>query len=72
MDTIISWLFKSLIASGILVMYYWLALRNRKFHHYNRFYLLLAIGISLVFPLLHFRLFNVAQPAYKPVNSLLS
>lgn len=43
-------LLKILACSGILYGYYWLFLRNKKFHHYNRFFLLSIIVISLVFP----------------------
>lgn len=38
--------------SGILYGYYHFFLRNEKFHHYNRFYLLLSVAASLLLPLL--------------------
>src|SRR5580704_774797 len=44
---------KSLLLSGLLVSYYWIFLRNRKFNAYNRFYLLIALIISLGAPFLH-------------------
>lgn len=72
MDPIVSYLLRSVISGGILTAYYWFVLRNRKFHHYNRFYLLSAIMIGLFVPFLNFRLFNVDQPHYEPVNGLLS
>lgn len=46
------YLLKVLICSGILLGYYWLFLRNKLFHRYNRFYLLLAMGLSMLLPLI--------------------
>ena len=46
------YLLKVIICSGILFGYYWLFLRNKIFHQYNRFYLLAAAGLSLLVPLL--------------------
>ena len=46
------YLLKVIICSGILLGYYWLFLRNKIFHQYNRFYLLMAMGLSLLLPLL--------------------
>ena len=71
-DAIISYLLKSVISSGILAIYYWLFLRNKKLHRFNRFYLLLAILFSLGFPLLKFNWFVAMQPEYKPLTRLLS
>lgn len=42
-----------IVVSGLLYGYYHLFLRNKKFHHYNRFYLLGAAFLSLVVPLLN-------------------
>ena len=48
-----SWyMLKVIICSGILFGYYWLFLRNKIFHQYNRFYLLAAMSLSLLLPLL--------------------
>ncbi len=41
---------KVLFISGILYGYYCFALRNKQFHLYNRFYLLLSVLISLILP----------------------
>src|SRR5215204_1363152 len=41
---------KMIASSAILFVYYWLFLRNKRFHHYNRFYLLVATCVSIVFP----------------------
>ena len=45
------YLLKVIICSGILFLYYHLALRNKLFHQWNRFYLLAAIVISLFTPI---------------------
>ncbi len=45
------YILKAIICSGILFGYYWLFLRNKVFHQYNRFYLLSAIALSLLLPL---------------------
>ncbi|MEP6681686.1 MAG: N-acetylmuramoyl-L-alanine amidase [Parafilimonas sp.] len=44
--------------SGLLFLYYHVALRNKQFHYYNRFYLLLAVTISIVLPLLQLQWFT--------------
>lgn len=59
METLLVYLFKNIVCAGILLLYYWLALRNKQFHYYNRFYLLSSIVISLVVPLLHFQWWQV-------------
>lgn len=46
------YLLKVMICSGILLGYYWLALRNKIFHHYNRFYLLAVVVLSLAVPVI--------------------
>jgi len=46
------YLFKVIICSGVLFLYYHLALRNKLFHQWNRFYLLAAIIISLIAPVM--------------------
>lgn len=59
MDAITAYVAKSILASGLLFGYYCLALRNKKFNFYNRFYLLASIVLSLVLPLLKFTLLTV-------------
>lgn len=46
------YIIKVIICSGILYGYYRLALHNKIFHRWNRFYLLSAVIISLSFPLI--------------------
>jgi hypothetical protein len=71
MDAIAAYLLKCTISSGILTIYYWLALRNKRFHYYNRFYLLAAIPISLIVPLLNFKWYHLHQPGLPYINNLL-
>lgn len=52
MSPVIFYLLKMLLCSGILYAYYHVALRNNRFHHWNRYYLLLATLLSLILPLL--------------------
>src|SRR5665647_407357 len=58
MITIAWYLLKVIICSGILCGYYFLALRNKVFHRWNRFYLLAAIVISLLAPVMKINIFQ--------------
>ncbi|HRH49581.1 MAG TPA: N-acetylmuramoyl-L-alanine amidase [Panacibacter sp.] len=53
------YLLKVLICSALLLTYYWAALRNKRFHYYNRFYLLLAVALSFTVPLLNLQWFSL-------------
>jgi N-acetylmuramoyl-L-alanine amidase len=52
MKQLFLYIIQVIIASGILYGYYHLFLRNKKFHQYNRFYLLAALIISVLIPFL--------------------
>ncbi|MGN7720891.1 TonB family protein [Chitinophaga sp. 22620] len=52
MTPFLAYLVKVIICSGILYAYYHLALRNNRFHQWNRFYLLGITILSLAVPLL--------------------
>ena len=55
----ISWyILKVLIVSGILTGYYFLALKDKVFHRWNRFYLLLTVCLSLLLPLVSINIFS--------------
>jgi hypothetical protein len=43
---------KTILISGLLYGYYWIFLRNKAFHRYNRIYLLSLVVIMLLLPLL--------------------
>jgi hypothetical protein len=51
MERLIAYLLEVVLVSGMLTAYYWVALRNRKLHGYNRGYLLGVLVLSLVLPL---------------------
>lgn len=63
MESVIAYILKAFIASGVMTCYYWLFLRNTKLHTFNRFYLLLTLAISLVIPFVSIKL---------PVNTDIS
>ena len=58
MTPFLTYLLKVFICSGLLTGYYYLALRNRAFHHWNRFYLLSTVLLSLTVPLFTFTIFH--------------
>ncbi|HWR33343.1 MAG TPA: energy transducer TonB, partial [Chitinophagaceae bacterium] len=53
MKALLYYLVQVIVTSGILYAYYHFALRNNKFHRYNRFYLLTATVISITIPFLN-------------------
>jgi len=50
MKSLLFYLLQVIIASGVLYGYYHVFLREKKFHQYNRFYLLSAIVMSILVP----------------------
>jgi N-acetylmuramoyl-L-alanine amidase len=52
MTPLFAYLLKVIICSGILYGYYWIALRNKVFHSWNRFYLLASMAVSISLPLI--------------------
>ncbi|MBO9200195.1 MULTISPECIES: M56 family metallopeptidase [Niastella] len=53
-QTILFYVLKSILISGLFLGYYWIALRNKSFNYYNRFYLLLSMACSFIIPLFNF------------------
>lgn len=53
MTVLLTYLCKVIICSAVLYSYYYIALRNNRFHQWNRYYLLLITLVSLLTPLLH-------------------
>ena len=72
MNTLLSYIIRSFIASGVLYLYYQLALKNKKFHCYNRFYLLLSIVISLAIPLMNFSWLRISTEQNRPLTDLVN
>ena len=54
--TILIYLIKTILVSGLLCVYYILFLKNRSFHGFNRFFLLFIPVLSFLLPALHFNL----------------
>src|SRR4029078_6347891 len=53
MNQLLFYLLQVIAASGLLYGYYHFALRNKKFHRYNRFYLFMTFVISSLIPFLN-------------------
>ena len=53
MKTLLFYLLQVIVTSGILYGYYHFALRNKRFHRYNRYYLLAATILSITVPFLN-------------------
>jgi hypothetical protein len=57
------------LVSGMLTAYYWIALRNRKWHGYNRAYLLGSLVVSGVLPLISFEWLSFDFSKRPAINS---
>ncbi len=66
------YILKVIICSGILYGYYRLALHNKLFHRWNRFYLLSAVVVSLSFPLIKINIWHAPAEDDSQVIKLLN
>ncbi len=66
------YLLKVIICSAVLTAYYFLCLRNKVFHQWNRFFLLLVVLLSLTVPLLQFTIFHTPEEAQQGAIKLLN
>jgi len=67
----LTYFFKVILCSAAFLGYYLIALRNKKFHQYNRFYLLFSVIASWLIPLIKFQIAStekVQQPIYQAFN----
>ncbi|MEO6188589.1 MAG: hypothetical protein ABIO82_00715, partial [Ginsengibacter sp.] len=71
MITLAWYLLKVIACSGILCGYYFLALRNKVFHRWNRFYLLASIVLSLAIPMMKFNILRNTDQGKGTVVNLL-
>lgn len=69
MQELILFILKSTTVSGILFAWYFLALKNRRIHNYNRFFLLFTLYASLQIPLLDFNWSPVMETQPVILNS---
>jgi beta-lactamase regulating signal transducer with metallopeptidase domain len=68
---IITYILKTILISSVFIAYYWIALRDKKFHYYNRFYLLTVSILSLIIPLLKFSWYSVEKPVLYSSNEIV-
>ncbi len=68
MTSLFYYLLKVTLCSGLLFGYYHFALKNKAFHQWNRFYLLSAVGLSLLLPVLQFHLFPNGEKDSKAIQ----
>ncbi|MDB5195987.1 MAG: hypothetical protein JWP88_357 [Flaviaesturariibacter sp.] len=61
MTPLLFYALKVILCSSLLTGYYYLALRNKVFHQWNRFYLLLTVVLSFTIPLFHFTIFQTPE-----------
>lgn len=59
MESLFLYFGKVILASGIMFLYYRIFLKDKTFHHYNRFYLLTTLALSLLHPLLKVDYFTI-------------
>lgn len=59
MLTTVYYFLQVIFCSAVMMGYYWIALRNKKFHQYNRFYLLFTLLCAWLVPLIKI---NWTQP----------
>ena len=59
METLALHILKVIICSAILFGYYFIFLKDKTFHHYNRFYLLASVLVSLLLPWLKIDYFTI-------------
>ena len=72
METLFFYFGKVIFTSGVMFLYYKLFLKDKTFHHYNRFYLLATVLIGLLLPLLKVSYFTleVNRDMYLLINRL--
>lgn len=63
MRSILLSLLQVVLVSGILYSYYHFFLRNKRFHQYNRFFLLAVIALSVLIPFLNIPVYFTEQEA---------
>ena len=71
MQFLFIYILKAILVSGILLGYYWIGLRNTRFHFYNRFYLVASVLLSLALPLLDLEWFILSAPESAPVQQVV-
>ncbi|WP_294294318.1 M56 family metallopeptidase, partial [uncultured Chryseobacterium sp.] len=72
METVLLYFGKVILCSGVTFLYYQLSLKDRTFHHYNRFYLLSAMLLSVLLPMIKVEDFTieVSSDIYKLIDQV--
>ena len=60
MEALFIYFLKLIVCSGVMFLYYQLFLRDKTFHHYNRFYLIATLLVSALLPLIKIDYFTIA------------
>ena len=71
MQPIYTIILKSVLTTGLMLAYYFLALRNRRLHTFNRFYLLATVLVSILIPFLHFDLYTIKEASSSTAINIL-
>ena len=71
MQTIVIFVWKSILISGLFTAWYYIALSRKKLYNYNRAYLLFSLFASICIPMLSFNWVGPALEKSKPVYKLL-
>jgi len=71
MTALLPYLLKVVLCSALLMAYYYLALRNKLFHQWNRFYLLATVILSLLIPCFSFTLAHTPEQVSSQVIQVL-
>lgn len=66
------YLLKLVTCTALFYGYYFFFLRNKRMHHYNRFYLLLSFALSIVLPLIKIPLFTTSSNSHTLSTTLSS
>lgn len=71
MHPVLVYLLKMVICSSILFAYYRFALYNKKFHVWNRFYLLAITGVSILAPFIEIPILETSRPEFRQVATAM-
>jgi N-acetylmuramoyl-L-alanine amidase len=71
MIALVPYFLKVVLCSGLLMAYYYLVLRNKLFHQWNRFYLIATVILSLLIPCFTFTISHTPAQAQSQVIQVL-
>ncbi|HYH14423.1 MAG TPA: M56 family metallopeptidase, partial [Flavisolibacter sp.] len=71
MTALIPYLLKVFLCSSLMMGYYYLALRNKLFHQWNRFYLIATVILSFLIPCFSFTISHTPEEAQSHVIQVL-